>query len=62
MSSRQLVFLGFVAVATFAFALLTGPMVVDLLVGSEESAATETPDEPGATDASPESPHPSTAP
>ena len=66
MSTRQLAFLGFVAVATFVIAVLTGPMVVDRLIGSSDGAKPEASDASAPasrpTGASGSEPHPSTVP
>ena len=66
MSSRQLAFLGFVAIATFIIAVFTGPMVVDRLLGvpeaGEQTASDARAPAPAPTDASGAEPHPSTAP
>ena len=66
MSTRQLAFLGFVAVVTFIIAVFTGPMVVDRLIGSPEGATQEVPDASAPASApagaSGAEPHPSTVP
>ena len=66
MSTRQLAFLGFVAVVTFVIAVFTGPMVVDRLIGSSDDAKQEVPDAsaraPAHTGASGAQPHPSMMP
>ena len=60
MSSRQLIFLALVAVASFVAALVTGPMVVEALLGSPTAAPAQTaPEPPPKTGAAP---HPSEAP
>ena len=48
MSGRQLIFIGLVGVVTFLFAVATGPMVTEALLGGSTVSDASMPDEASA--------------